>query len=1503
MIRKLFHLSDIHIRLFTRHEEYNEIFEKLYKEIQKHEKDQESLIVLTGDIVHSKNDLSPELELVTFDFFQRLAELCPTFIIAGNHDALLNNRDRVDAISSILYQRNMKNLFYLKDTGIYEYQNIKFYVDSLLDDDTIDMTNKNEFSADYIHVGLYHGAIKGWKNLRGFVSPTGENHLENFSGLDYLLLGDIHLFQYMSKTEKPIAAYASSLISQNFHEVDENHGFLIWDLERKTQKYVPIPNDYRYQLVTITEDHRLQTDEKPPVTVEEMQSIACKGHIKLLGNHDEIQSRSTLEYLKRKFPQAQFCYESNVRKQVQEFAQSQGSGDTIAKNMEDDLRKSEEGMVSEYVMSKLDALKIKDKEEILTYVLRIFQENQPISNNVQYCLKEIEFSNMFGYGANNKINLESYDKNIIGIFGENAFGKSSLIDIITMLLYDKLTRYSHGASIPKEVIHFDEKKAYGKITLSIGNDIYMIEKNYSRNTNGKISLKSKLFIIQGGRDTTKKQELTGEQRSRTNKLIQEILGGYDNFVFFNTFLQQRENSFREMSSLKRKQFLHSIYGYSFFEQYEKKHKETLKQLEMEYNVYQKKQLEKTNLEYEKEKENVNLDFKKLKQQITIKKKELEECEKNINRMNRELSCGLDSLVSTKNELERKKHNLCSHESKVQEYEVELIPWKEIDFFDEQNRVFETDPLYLKFCDKEKEFQNIIDNKPTSSSISLQEIESELKRCYSKLSLEIGEEGVLNEKILNLFPISDKSKIEKEFHILAESLDTVQQQVKKKYNQLHHDLEDVKDSSQFQLMKEHWTKERKSLLKKNKQVEDTLYLYKNYQDFIQKVDLDYCQKSFQLYQDNPLFQEFACYYLVPQNKHISSHEKWKAFRKENTVDPNRYESEKMKLDATEDQLTLKNEELLRLHFDPNQKTITLQKYQDYQKYVASNRFPFDDSSTQALFEKMKDWQELKDNESKLKEKSELYEEGIEKYKGVQINKNCNYCVLNDTYVKFGEFTKSYKKVQTKLESNHRKQKEVVDKIQGMVRPFSTDLLVQQLDQDNDMDSFFQNLQCRKDKVARYQPLVEHYEKSLQYKKIKKEIHSLQKEKENSQQTLKKIYFITSNQDLFKFIDYQWEKFHFDYEEILPFLDAKKNKSGDYEKLVAEKNTIMEKLVRQQEDVERQKERWFQDISTVRQIEEMEEKIRLYHRYKEWFVELKKFERDAMNQKYEEKISILEKEKYYQELYTNHYSVISFLEKCLMARKKSAFKNQDMLRIYDKQKKLQEELSMVRQEISNLNHDVQVFEKINHYAEEKSNLKTILDNMEYKMTTLRCNLEEIALKQAIWNETNQKLYSLTEKIQQEKIYTGLFEKDGLPAFLLRNKISLVEKKLNEMIHPFIDKKVRFDTLEDKNTIEFGFITKTNQLCSFVSGMESFILDICLKFCLSFFYIRPKLNCFIIDEKISVLDKQKLANIENIFTFLKNTSTNVLLISHIEQVKDYVDKQIIITKTKNKSMVQFN
>ena len=85
VISKIFHISDVHIRLFTRHDEYRTIFQKLYSHLRSYENEL-CVRVITGDICHSKNDLSPELELLTFDFFKALSEIMPCFVIAGNHD-------------------------------------------------------------------------------------------------------------------------------------------------------------------------------------------------------------------------------------------------------------------------------------------------------------------------------------------------------------------------------------------------------------------------------------------------------------------------------------------------------------------------------------------------------------------------------------------------------------------------------------------------------------------------------------------------------------------------------------------------------------------------------------------------------------------------------------------------------------------------------------------------------------------------------------------------------------------------------------------------------------------------------------------------------------------------------------------------------------------------------------------------------------------------------------------------------------------------------------------------------------------------------------------------------------------------------------------------------------------------------------------------------------------------------------------------------------------------
>ena len=55
--------------------------------------------------------------------------------------------------------------------------------------------------------------------------------------------------------------------------------------------------------------------------------------------------------------------------------------------------------------------------------------------------------------------------------------------------------------------------------------------------------------------------------------------------------------------------------------------------------------------------------------------------------------------------------------------------------------------------------------------------------------------------------------------------------------------------------------------------------------------------------------------------------------------------------------------------------------------------------------------------------------------------------------------------------------------------------------------------------------------------------------------------------------------------------------------------------------------------------------------------------------------------------------------------------------------------------------------------------------------------------------------------------------------------------------------------------------------------------------------KCNFLFIDEGISSFDKDNLTNIEELFYFLNQHFDYIFLMSHIEQIKDYVSQKIMI------------
>jgi len=196
-IRYIFQVSDIHIRLTKRHLEYSDVFEKLYKKIKEFK--DECVLVMCGDLLHNKSDLSPECIDSATNFLKRCSDLIDTIIIAGNHDTTLSNKNRMDSISPIINALDHERLFFLKESGLFQYENILFNNFSIFDD--VDkyirfgeIPDKCKISTDH-YICLYHGAVDNAITDVGYKINNNIISAKLFEGHDIALLGDIHKFQ------------------------------------------------------------------------------------------------------------------------------------------------------------------------------------------------------------------------------------------------------------------------------------------------------------------------------------------------------------------------------------------------------------------------------------------------------------------------------------------------------------------------------------------------------------------------------------------------------------------------------------------------------------------------------------------------------------------------------------------------------------------------------------------------------------------------------------------------------------------------------------------------------------------------------------------------------------------------------------------------------------------------------------------------------------------------------------------------------------------------------------------------------------------------------------------------------------------------------------------------------------------------------------------------------------------------------------------------------------
>ena len=245
MIKKIIHLSDIHIRTYQLHEQYKKQFQLLIETLKLELKDiqlDEIRIVITGDIAHQKINISNEQIILTSWLLSELSKLGKVVIIPGNHDFLENNIERVDSITPIVELLNNPNIIYYKNGGVYNDNNINWVVYSLYQHN-----QRPEFERvkNQLYVGLFHGPIEGLSTDMGYQFEDAYDRL-NFIDLDLLLCGDVHKRQTFLLSNGKKGVMIGSFLQQNFGETIKHHGYGIYDVEDDEYIFRDLNNDQPY---------------------------------------------------------------------------------------------------------------------------------------------------------------------------------------------------------------------------------------------------------------------------------------------------------------------------------------------------------------------------------------------------------------------------------------------------------------------------------------------------------------------------------------------------------------------------------------------------------------------------------------------------------------------------------------------------------------------------------------------------------------------------------------------------------------------------------------------------------------------------------------------------------------------------------------------------------------------------------------------------------------------------------------------------------------------------------------------------------------------------------------------------------------------------------------------------------------------------------------------------------------------------------------------------------
>lgn len=380
--------------------------------------------------------------------------------------------------------------------------------------------------------------------------------------------------KYKINIKHPHVGYPGSIIQQNYGEQIKK-GYYVWDIKSKNLWDVQWKKlDNLAPFVTLSWEGNVKKTLEKYQQLHKNYAFTEGSRYRIVSNYliPSVQREELTKELIKHAP-AEIIFKTNAVTNLDSFNAHNTLINKKSLTQDPDTVFS---LYKKFIISNIGSFVFDNNQFNLAYdVIKEYLNKFNASNkegaktkHAAWSIKFFEFDNLYGYGEKNKINFENLN-DIVGIFGPNRSGKSSLMGALSYTLFNVTDRGSINNAL---VVNRNKNKAYGAVRITVGNQDFLIERTTEKiisrknaDQQDKSNTTVNLWKIENKNGVEVKVSDNGDTRNDTDKRIRNLIGTPEDFLLTAFASQENINKFISNKATKRKEILNRFLELDVFD--------------------------------------------------------------------------------------------------------------------------------------------------------------------------------------------------------------------------------------------------------------------------------------------------------------------------------------------------------------------------------------------------------------------------------------------------------------------------------------------------------------------------------------------------------------------------------------------------------------------------------------------------------------------------------------------------------------------------------------------------------------------------------------------------------------------------------------------------------------------------------------------------------------------------------------------------------------------------